>query len=65
MSVGVQVGAIVPWNYPFHNVFNPLVAAGVCVVCVCRVSVRVSQRVQPLAAAVASICTFVLVKEVN
>ena len=21
------VGAIVPWNYPFHNVFNPLVAA--------------------------------------
>ncbi len=27
-SVGdVQVGAIVPWNYPFHNVFNPLSAA--------------------------------------
>ncbi len=24
--VGV-VGAIVPWNYPFHNVFNPLTAA--------------------------------------
>lgn len=24
--VGV-VGAIVPWNYPFHNVFNPLLAA--------------------------------------
>eukprot|EP00929_Paragymnodinium_shiwhaense_P070265 TRINITY_DN3558_c0_g1_i1.p1 TRINITY_DN3558_c0_g1~~TRINITY_DN3558_c0_g1_i1.p1 ORF type:complete len:637 (+),score=98.99 TRINITY_DN3558_c0_g1_i1:70-1911(+) len=24
--VGV-VGAIVPWNYPFHNVFNPLIAA--------------------------------------
>jgi delta 1-pyrroline-5-carboxylate dehydrogenase len=23
----LQVGAIVPWNYPFHNVFNPLVAA--------------------------------------
>ena len=23
--VGV-VGAIVPWNYPFHNVFNPLIA---------------------------------------
>ena len=23
--VGVM-GAIVPWNYPFHNVFNPLVA---------------------------------------
>lgn len=23
----VQVGAIVPWNYPFHNVFNPLSAA--------------------------------------
>ena len=22
-----QVGAIVPWNYPFHNVFNPLTAA--------------------------------------
>ena len=22
-----QVGAIVPWNYPFHNVFNPLSAA--------------------------------------
>ena len=22
-----QIGAIVPWNYPFHNVFNPLVAA--------------------------------------
>lgn len=21
------VGAIVPWNYPFHNVFNPLIAA--------------------------------------
>lgn len=26
MPVGV-VGAIVPWNYPFHNVFNPLIAA--------------------------------------
>lgn len=26
VPVGV-VGAIVPWNYPFHNVFNPLVAA--------------------------------------
>ncbi|CAE7536842.1 ALDH22A1 [Symbiodinium necroappetens] len=24
--VGV-VGAIVPWNYPFHNVFNPMIAA--------------------------------------
>lgn len=24
--VGV-VGAIVPWNYPFHNVLNPLTAA--------------------------------------
>jgi hypothetical protein len=24
--VGV-VGAIVPWNYPFHNIFNPLTAA--------------------------------------
>ena len=24
--VGV-VGAIVPWNYPFHNIFNPLSAA--------------------------------------
>ena len=23
----LQVGAIVPWNYPFHNVFNPLTAA--------------------------------------
>ena len=23
--VGV-VGAIVPWNYPFHNVFNPMIA---------------------------------------
>lgn len=23
----MQVGAIVPWNYPFHNVFNPLTAA--------------------------------------
>ena len=22
-----QVGAIVPFNYPFHNVFNPLLAA--------------------------------------
>ena len=22
-----QVGAIVPWNWPFHNVLNPLVAA--------------------------------------
>ncbi|KAL2643603.1 hypothetical protein R1flu_011190 [Riccia fluitans] len=21
------IGAIVPWNYPFHNIFNPLVAA--------------------------------------
>jgi acyl-CoA reductase-like NAD-dependent aldehyde dehydrogenase len=21
------VGAIVPWNYPFHNIFNPLSAA--------------------------------------
>jgi acyl-CoA reductase-like NAD-dependent aldehyde dehydrogenase len=21
------VGAIVPWNYPFHNVLNPLTAA--------------------------------------
>jgi acyl-CoA reductase-like NAD-dependent aldehyde dehydrogenase len=21
------VGAIVPWNWPFHNVFNPLTAA--------------------------------------
>ena len=21
------VGAIVPWNYPFHNLFNPLSAA--------------------------------------
>jgi acyl-CoA reductase-like NAD-dependent aldehyde dehydrogenase len=21
------VGAIVPWNYPFHNIFNPLTAA--------------------------------------
>ena len=37
----VQVGAIVPWNYPFHNVFNPLTAAVyagnaiVIKVCVC------------------------------
>ena len=23
----MQVGAIVPWNYPFHNVLNPLTAA--------------------------------------
>lgn len=23
----LQVGAIVPWNYPFHNVLNPLTAA--------------------------------------
>ena len=23
--IGVM-GAIVPWNYPFHNVFNPLMA---------------------------------------
>ena len=21
------IGAIVPWNYPFHNVFNPVSAA--------------------------------------
>jgi len=21
------VGAIVPWNYPFHNVFSPMTAA--------------------------------------
>jgi acyl-CoA reductase-like NAD-dependent aldehyde dehydrogenase len=21
------IGAIVPWNYPFHNVFNPISAA--------------------------------------
>lgn len=20
------IGAIVPWNYPLHNVFNPLIA---------------------------------------
>ncbi len=26
-SFPVQVGAIVPWNYPFHNVLNPLTAA--------------------------------------
>eukprot|EP00429_Kryptoperidinium_foliaceum_P008576 CAMPEP_0176024844 /NCGR_PEP_ID=MMETSP0120_2-20121206/12146_1 /TAXON_ID=160619 /ORGANISM="Kryptoperidinium foliaceum, Strain CCMP 1326" /LENGTH=635 /DNA_ID=CAMNT_0017358025 /DNA_START=1 /DNA_END=1908 /DNA_ORIENTATION=- len=26
VPVGV-VGAIVPWNYPFHNVFNPTIAA--------------------------------------
>ncbi|KAL4856021.1 Aldehyde dehydrogenase 22A1 [Chlorella vulgaris] len=26
VPVGV-VGAIVPWNYPFHNIFNPLTAA--------------------------------------
>ena len=24
--VGV-IGALVPWNYPFHNVFNPVSAA--------------------------------------
>ena len=24
--VGV-IGAIVPWNYPFHNIFNPVTAA--------------------------------------
>lgn len=23
----MQIGAIVPWNYPFHNIFNPLLAA--------------------------------------
>ena len=27
MCWSIQVGAIVPWNYPFHNVFNPLSAA--------------------------------------
>ena len=21
------IGAIVPWNYPFHNVFNPIISA--------------------------------------
>mmetsp|Transcript_74526 Transcript_74526/g.155368 ORF Transcript_74526/g.155368 Transcript_74526/m.155368 type:complete len:605 (-) Transcript_74526:79-1893(-) len=26
VPVGV-VGALVPWNYPFHNVFNPIIAA--------------------------------------
>ena len=26
VPVGV-VGTIVPWNYPFHNIFNPLLAA--------------------------------------
>ncbi len=26
-AASAQVGAIVPWNYPFHNVFNPLTAA--------------------------------------
>ena len=45
----VQVGAIVPWNYPFHNVLNPLTAAlfagnslviKVCV-CVCELCVTV------------------------
>lgn len=29
VPVGV-VGALVPWNYPFHNVFNPLIAALFC-----------------------------------
>ncbi len=27
MFWSIQVGAIVPWNYPFHNIFNPLSAA--------------------------------------
>lgn len=27
MCWSIQVGAIVPWNYPFHNIFNPLSAA--------------------------------------
>lgn len=26
VPVGV-VASIVPWNYPFHNIFNPLLAA--------------------------------------
>lgn len=25
--VDLQIGAIVPFNYPFHNIFNPVTAA--------------------------------------
>ena len=43
----VQVGAIVPWNYPFHNVLNPLTAAvfaGDAIVIKVRASPKVAGR---------------------
>lgn len=40
VPVGV-VGTIVPWNYPFHNVFNPVSAA---VFAGCAIVVKVSEH---------------------
>lgn len=40
VPVGV-VGTIVPWNYPFHNVFNPLSAA---VFAGCAIVIKISEH---------------------